>query len=85
MVTAYVLINCDLDYKSEVMNELGQLPGILELVELDAAYDILIKLELETVDELKVTIKRHLRKVTHIRNTIALVAIEGKGSSVEQE
>ena len=85
MVTAYVLINCDLDMKSEVMKELSQLPGILELVELDAAYDILLKLEQETVEELKETIKQQLRKVLHIRNTIVLVAIEGKGSSAEQE
>jgi anthranilate phosphoribosyltransferase len=85
MVTAYVLINCDLDMKSEVMKELSQLPGILELVELDAAYDILLKLEQETVEELKETIKQQLRKVPHIRNTIILVAIEGKGSSAEQE
>jgi len=85
MVTAYVLINCDLDMKSEVMKELSQLPGILELVELDAAYDILLKLEQETVEELKETIKQQLRKVPHIRNTIVLVAIEGKGSSAEQE
>jgi DNA-binding Lrp family transcriptional regulator len=85
MVTAYVLINCDLDHKSEVMRELGQLPGVLELVELDAAYDILIKLELETVDRLKQTIKAHLRKVPYIRNTIALVAIEGKGSSFAEQ
>jgi DNA-binding Lrp family transcriptional regulator len=85
MVIAYALINCDLDHKSEVMKELSQLSGILELVQLDAAYDILIKLELETVEELKETIKGHLRKVPHIRNSIALVAIEGKGSFVEQE
>jgi len=85
MVTAYVLINCDLDMKSEVMKELSQLLGILELVELDAAYDILLKLEQETVEELKETIKEQLRKVPHIRNTIVLVAIESKGSSAEQE
>ena len=85
MVTAYVLINCDLDMKSEVMKELSQLPGILEFVELDAAYDILLKLEQENVEELKETIKEHLRKVPHIRNTIVLVAIESKGPSVEQD
>jgi DNA-binding Lrp family transcriptional regulator len=85
MVIAYVLINYDFDHKSEVMKNLSQLPGTLELVQLDAAYDILIKLELETVEELKETIKGHLRKVPHIRNTIALVAIEGKGSSAERE
>jgi len=42
--TAYVLINCDLYHKSEVMKEISQLPGILESVELDAAYNILVKL-----------------------------------------
>jgi len=42
--TAYVLINCDLYHKSEVIKEISQLPGILESVELDAAYNILVKL-----------------------------------------
>jgi len=41
--TAYVLINCDLDYKDEVMIEVSQLPGIIELADLDAAYDILVR------------------------------------------
>jgi DNA-binding Lrp family transcriptional regulator len=78
MPTAYVLINCDLDHKGEVMKEISQLPGMLEFAELDAAYDILVKLRLESVEELKETIKRHLKKIPYIRNTIALVAIEGK-------
>ena len=78
MPTAYVLINCDLDHKGEVMKEVSQLPGILEFAELDAAYDILVKLRLGTVEELKETIKGYLKKMPYIRNTIALVAIEGK-------
>ncbi|MFZ0511316.1 MAG: Lrp/AsnC ligand binding domain-containing protein [Candidatus Nitrosopolaris sp.] len=76
MPTAYVLINCDLDHKGEVMKELSQLPGILESAELDAAYDILVKLNLETVEELKETIKGHLKKMPDIKSTITLVAIE---------
>jgi len=39
--TAYVLINCDLDHKDEVMMEVNQLLRIMELADLDAAYDIL--------------------------------------------
>ena len=81
--TAYVLINCDLDHKDEVMMEVSQLPGIIELAELDAAYDILVKLRVETVEELKETVKGHLRKMPHIRNTLALVAIEPRGSYAE--
>ena len=30
MPTAYVLINCDLGYEDEIINELNKLPGIVE-------------------------------------------------------
>jgi DNA-binding Lrp family transcriptional regulator len=83
--TAYVLINCDLDHKDEVMMEVSQLPGIIELAELDAAYDILVKLRVETVEELKETVKGHLQKMLHIRNTLVLVAIKPRGSYAEEE
>jgi len=83
--TAYVLINCDLDHKDEVMMEVSQLPRIIELADLDAAYDILVKLRVETVEELKETVKGRLRKIPHIRNTLVLVAIEPRGSYAEEE
>jgi DNA-binding Lrp family transcriptional regulator len=82
--TAYVLINCDLDHKDEVMIEVSQLAGIIELADLDAAYDILLKLRVETVEELKETVKGNLRKMPHIRNTLVLVAIEPRGSYAEE-
>ena len=82
MPIAYVLINCDLDHKGEVMKELSELPGILESAELSTAYDILVKLDLETVEELKETIKEHIKKMPDIRSTVMLIAIEGiKGES----
>ncbi|MGA9150539.1 MAG: Lrp/AsnC ligand binding domain-containing protein [Candidatus Nitrosopolaris sp.] len=83
--TVYVLINCDLDHKDEVMMEVSQLPGMIELAELDAAYDILVKLRVETVEELKETVKGRLKKMPYIRNTLALVAIEPRGSYAEEE
>ena len=82
--TAYVLINCDLDHKDEVMMEVSQLPGIIELADLNAAYDILVKLRV-AVEELKEIVKGHLRKMLHIRNTLVLVAIEPRGSYMEEE
>jgi len=41
MPKAYVLINCELDHRSEVMDEITRLPGIVESAELYGAYDIL--------------------------------------------
>jgi len=64
------------------MIEVSQLPGIIELADLDAAYDILVKLRVETVEELKETVKVHLRKMPNIRNTLVLVTIEPRGSDL---
>lgn len=76
MPTAYVLINCDLSHKTEVIKELSQLPGIFEVAEVHGAYDILVKLNQGSVDELKETIKWHLKKIPDIKSTVTLIAIE---------
>jgi len=76
MPTAYVLINCDVDHKNEVMNQLDQLPGIFETVELHGACDILASLTMQSVEELKDTIKFHLKKIPDIKSTVTLIAIE---------
>jgi DNA-binding Lrp family transcriptional regulator len=76
MPTAYVLINCDLDHKGEVSRGISQLPGVLESAELDTAYDILVKLNLGTVEELQETTNGHIKKIPHIKSIVTLVAIE---------
>ncbi|HYA83070.1 MAG TPA: hypothetical protein VEH06_06425 [Candidatus Bathyarchaeia archaeon] len=63
-----MLINCDLCHKSEVVKEISLLPGISESVELDAIYDILVKLNPVTVEELKETIDGPLKKIRYIKS-----------------
>ena len=74
MPTAYVLINCDLHHKSEVIKEINRLPGISESAELDAIYDILVKLNPVTVEELKEIINGPLEKIRYIESIVTLVA-----------
>ena len=62
----------------EVIGQITKLPGILECTELDAAYDILVKINMRTVDELKEIIKSKFKKIPDIKSVVALVAIEGK-------
>jgi DNA-binding Lrp family transcriptional regulator len=76
MPTAYVLINCDTNRKEVVMSELHQLPGILEVEDIHGAYDVLIKLNQGSVEELKETIKWHLKKISDIKSTVTLIAID---------
>jgi DNA-binding Lrp family transcriptional regulator len=78
MPTAYVLINCGIYHKSEVITEISELPGVLESAELGGAYDILVKLKLGT-NELKETIMGRLEKIHDVNSTVALIAIEDTG------
>jgi hypothetical protein len=55
--------------------EISQLLGVLESAKLDTAYDILVKLNLGTVEELQETLKVHIKKIPHIKSIITLVAI----------
>jgi hypothetical protein len=73
MPTAYVLINCDFDHRDKVMKGVNQLPGKLDSAELDTPYDILIKLNLGTVEELQETIKGHVKKIPHVQSIVTLV------------
>jgi hypothetical protein len=45
----------------------------------------IVKLRVETVEELKETVKGRLKKMPYITNTLALVAIEPRGSYAEEE
>ena len=80
MPTAYVLINCDLGYEDEIINELNKLPGIVEATGVYGAYDILVMVNAETIDTLKETITWHLILIDKIKSTLTLMVIEGQGN-----
>jgi len=78
MVTAYVLINCDLGYDAEIIDELKQFEGVKELHGVYGAYDILVKVESANEKNLRETITWKIRKLNSIRSTLTLMVTEGQ-------
>jgi len=78
MVTAYVLINCDLGSEESVISELKSLEDVVEVHGTFGAYDILVKVEAELVEKLRETITWKIRKIPKIRSTLTLMGIEGQ-------
>ena len=78
MVTAYVLINCDLGSEESVISELKSLEDVVEIHGTFGAYDILAKVETELVEKLRETITWKIRKIDKIRSTLTLMGIEGQ-------
>ncbi len=78
MVTAYVLINCDLGYEEQIIEELKHLSDVKEVHGTFGAYDILAKVESDQTNTLKETITWKIRKLDRVRSTLSLMAIEGQ-------
>ncbi len=76
METAYVLITCDLGSEAEIIDELKQLTNVKEAHGILGAYDILTKVESDSVESLKDTITWKIRKLNRVRSTLSLMVIE---------
>ena len=77
MSTAYVLINCDLGFDTEIIDEIKQLEEIKEVHGIFGAYDIIVKLESANVENLKDIITWKIRKLNRVRSTLTLMTLEG--------
>ncbi len=67
MATAYVLINCDLGYEEQIIEELKHLSDVKEVHGTFGAYDILAKVESDEPNTLKETITWKIRKMNRVR------------------
>jgi len=76
MAAAYVLINSDLGYEAEVIDEIKQFEDVKEAHGVFGAYDILAKVESANVKDLRETITWKIRKLNRVRSTLTLLAIE---------
>jgi len=78
MATAYVLINCDLGYEEQIIEELKHISDVKEVHGVFGAYDILAKVESANVETLRKTIMWKIRKIDRVRTTLTLMGIEGQ-------
>jgi len=78
MATAYVLINSELGSEEQIIDELKHISDVKEIHGTFGAYDILAKVESDTVEKLRETITEEIRKIPRIRSTLTLMGIEGQ-------
>ena len=76
MEIAYFLINCDLGYEQEIIDELKHLDNVKEAHGVFGAYDILTKLESDNMEHLRDVITWKIRKLNRVRSTLTLIVPE---------
>jgi DNA-binding Lrp family transcriptional regulator len=78
MPAAYVLINCEYGFEEEIIKELKQLPELVEVYQAYGSYDLIAKVNADTIDKLKEVITWRIRRTDKIKSTLTLIAIEGQ-------
>ncbi|GBC74546.1 hypothetical protein HRbin05_00588 [archaeon HR05] len=79
MPSAYVLINCDLGSEEEIIREIKSIRGVKEVKGTYGVYDIVVKVDGNSMEELKDTITWKIRRLPKVRSTVTLIVIEGQG------
>jgi DNA-binding Lrp family transcriptional regulator len=76
MSIAFLLINTDLGEGEELENSLKDIPEVREVFSVYGVYDLVVKLEAKTMQQLKDTITTKIRRLNHVRSTLTMIVIE---------
>ncbi len=77
MPLAIVLINAEVGSEDELLTELRKLNNVSEAHAVYGVYDILAKVEAETMEELKGVITSKVRKLKNLRSSLTMMVMEG--------
>jgi DNA-binding Lrp family transcriptional regulator len=72
MEKAYMLISCEIGEEHSIYLQLKQIPEIKDCIITYGSYDIVVKFETNTAEEMNTIISSKIRKLDKIRSTITL-------------
>jgi len=73
---AFVLINTEIGSESEVLKVLKKVNGVKEAYSVYGVYDIIAKVQAETMDKLKELVTWHIRRLDKVRSTLTMIVTE---------
>ena len=76
MPLAFVLVNAELGSEDEVVGDLRKIGNVKEAYTMYGVYDIVVKVEAESMDNLKEVITWKIRRLEKVRSTLTLIVIE---------
>ncbi len=80
MASAYVLINCDLGSEWSIIKEIRGIADVKKVEGIYGAYDIIVIVESNNMEELKKNIMWKIRSIPQVRSTVTLLETEVKDS-----
>lgn len=76
MAKAYVLINTDMGTEEDVLKDLKGIPYVTEAYMIYGVYDIIAKLEADSLEKVKDAVSSRIRRMDHVRSTLSMIVVE---------
>jgi len=77
MPTAFVLINAELGKEEGILKELRSISSVKEAHFVYGVYDIIAKVEAESMEKLKEIVTFKIRRLADVRSTLTMTVAEG--------
>ena len=78
MPTTFVLVNSDPEAEEEIMEELIKIEGVKEVHSVYGIYDFIIKVEADSLDELKNIITWKIRRLSKVKASVTMVVAQSR-------
>jgi len=75
LASAYLLLNVETGTEEEVMNKLKTLQEVKEARMVYGVYDIIVRVETETMEELKNVVSWTVRRLDRVRSTMTMIVV----------
>ncbi len=75
MAKAFVLINAEIGAEDEVLKELKDIAEVKEAHVVYGVYDIITRIEADTMDELKEIVTSKIRRLDKVRSTLTMIVV----------
>ena len=80
MELAYVLVKAKIGHEIDVMNNILKIDGVKEVLGTFGQYDIFVKVQVPTRNEIERVITQKIRRANNVLSTTTLSVIPGQGN-----
>ncbi len=70
------MINAEVGNEQELIKQLKGIPNVTEVHVVYGVYDVIAKVEADTMEKVKETITNSLRRLDNVRSTLTMIAVE---------
>ena len=73
MTSAFLFINAQFLFVEDVVNQLSEIPEIVEVYKVQGIYDIIARVNSDTEEKLKELVSERIRRIDRITGTVTVI------------